>query len=200
MSESTNKQLTEKIAALEAIVEKQSKLIAQTGQRLMELQVRNIKNDMKETPAIDLSDYVNNEDIVQLVTELQSQLDFLEDRAMRRSYNSSLTLDTEKLAPMMNKDGDLPEFPTPLTLKQFKDLDKVELIRLGLYYEIILPDEQEIGHALEQDNSKDAILNISKTKNIEELSKNFDDEQVNEIYDELARYFGIKHRRNSDGW
>ena len=68
-----------------------------------------------------------------------------------------------------------------------------------MFYEIILPDGK-IDHALQQTNSKEAILDINKKKDIIELSKNFDEDQANEIYDELARYFGIKHRRNSDGW
>ena len=63
-----------------------------------------------------------------------------------------------------------------------------------------MPDGEEIDHALQQTNSKEAILDINKKKDIIELSKNFDEDQANEIYDELARYFGIKHRRNSDGW
>ena len=143
---------------------------------------------------------MNNDDIVQLVTELQTQLDALEARTMRRTYNATVQGDDEKLAPITNKDGDLPDFALPVTLKEFKLLEKIDLIRLGVFYEIILPDGEEIDHALQQTNSKEAILDINKKKDIIELSKNFDEDQANEIYDELARYFGIKHRRNSDGW
>ncbi|EER32263.1 conserved hypothetical protein [Candida tropicalis MYA-3404] len=202
---STSEDVNQRISALEALVEKQSKLIAQTGQRLMEMQIKNLKGQLDSStttnqPPVDMSDYITNEDIVQLVTELQTQLDSLEDRTMRRVYNSTLQYDEETLAPIMNRDGELPEFAVPKTLQEFKDLSKKELIRLGVFYEIIVPNEQEVEQALEQDNAKDAILDISKNKDIEEMSKSFDDDQVNEIYDELARYFGIKHKRNSDGW
>lgn len=205
MSTNSQEDVNKRIAALESLVERQSKLIAQTGQRLMEIQIKNIKGQIdnhnsNQQSQIDMSDYTTNDDIVQLVTELQTQLDSLEDRTMRRVYNSTLQYDEESLAPIMNRDGELPEFAVPTTLEEFKELSKVELIRLGLFYEIIIPNEQEVEQALDQDNSKDAILDISKNKDIEEMSKNFDDDQINEIYDELARYFGIKHKRNSDGW
>lgn len=205
MSTNSQEDVNKRIAALESLVERQSKLIAQTGQRLMEIQIKNIKGQIdnhnsNQQSQIDMSDYTTNDDIVQLVTELQTQLDSLEDRTMRRVYNSTLQYDEESLAPIMNRDGELPEFTVPTTLEEFKELSKVELIRLGLFYEIIIPNEQEVEQALDQDNSKDAILDISKNKDIEEMSKNFDDDQINEIYDELARYFGIKHKRNSDGW
>ena len=205
MSTNSQEDFNKRIAALESLVERQSKLIAQTGQRLMEIQIKNIKGQIdnhnsNQQSQIDMSDYTTNDDIVQLVTELQTQLDSLEDRTMRRVYNSTLQYDEESLAPIMNRDGELPEFTVPTTLEEFKELSKVELIRLGLFYEIIIPNEQEVEQALDQDNSKDAILDISKNKDIEEMSKNFDDDQINEIYDELARYFGIKHKRNSDGW
>ncbi|RCK56590.1 Uncharacterized protein MRP8 [Candida viswanathii] len=205
MSSTTdNDDVNKRITALESLVQKQSKVIAQTGQRLMEIQIKNIKGRMddsaKPQPPIDLSDYTTNDDIVQLVTELQTQLDSLEDRTMRRVYNLTLQYDEETLAPMMNRDGELPPFPLPGTLLEFKELSKTELVKLGVFYEIILPNEQELALALEQDNTKDAILDISKNKDIEEMSKLFDEDQVNEIYDELARYFGLKHKRNSDGW
>ncbi|RCK56022.1 Translocation protein SEC66 [Candida viswanathii] len=118
---------------------------------------------------------------------------------MRRVYNLTLQYDEETLAPMMNRDGELPPFPLPGTLLEFKELSKTELVKLGVFYEIILPNEQELALALEQDNTKDAILDISKNKDIEEMSKLFDEDQVNEIYDELARYFGIKHKRKAMG-
>lgn len=193
-----------KVAELEALVKKQASVMVQARQKLVDVELRNKKNqaaqNINQQPALDLTDYVNNDDIVQLVTELQTQLDALEARTMRRTYNATVQGDDEKLAPITNKDGDLPDFALPVTLKEFKLLEKIDLTRLGVFYEIILPDGEEIDHALQQTNSKEAILDINKKKDIIELSKNFDEDQANEIYDELARYFGIKHRRNSDGW
>ncbi|KAI3406659.2 MRP8 [Candida oxycetoniae] len=200
--------IEERVKDLEALIEKQSKIIATTGQKLIEIQINDVKSRMssmdsnpKSTSQIDTEDYVTNEDVVQLVTELQSQLDFLEDRTIRRTYNTSVINDEEKIAPLSNKDGDFPTFPIPQTLGEFKSLAKRDTLRLGLFYEIILPNEEEIKHTLEHgSNSKNGIIDLATNKDISQLESQFDKEQVSEIYDELARYFGIKHRRRSDGW
>lgn len=201
--------INKKIQELEGLIEKQSKVIATTGQKLLEIQVKDVKSRMTELDSgsnkphsFDAADYVGNDDIVQLVTELQSQLDNLEDRATRRTYNSTLTKDEQKLAPLSNKDGDEPQFTLPSTLKEFKDMTKDKVLELGIFYEIILPNEEEINEVLERDtgNSKNDIIDLAKNKDISKLEDQFSDEQVDEVYDELARYFGIRHRKVSDGW
>ncbi|WLF80556.1 mitochondrial ribosomal protein [Lodderomyces elongisporus] len=198
----------DRIARLEALVEKQSKLIATTGQRLLELQVHDVKSKMSQISSsegqsskLDSDEFITNEDVVQLVTELQTQLDFLEDRSMRRTHNSTLKEDTEKLAPLSNRDGDFPEFSIPITFGDFKALSKEGVLRMGLFFEIILPSEGEISETLSKStDTKNDLINLAKNKDISELMNNFDDEQVDDVYDELARYFGIKHRRRADGW
>ena len=142
--------------------------MVQARQKLVDVELRNKKTKLLRISINNLhwtlTDYVNNDDIVQLVTELQTQLDALEARTMRRTYNATVQGDDEKLAPITNKDGDLPDFALPVTLKEFKLLEKIDLIRLGVFYEIILPDGEEIDHALQQTNSKEAILDINKRK------------------------------------
>ncbi|KAI5955036.1 MRP8 [Candida jiufengensis] len=210
-------EINKKVSDLESIIDKQSKLIASTGQKLIEMQINDVKSRMKQIDSnsnstnagsIDTADYVNNDDIVQLVTELQSQLDFLEDRTIRRTYNTSLTSDKDKLAPLSNKDGDFPEFDTPKTFAEFKNLSKEKILEMGFFYEIILPTKEEIDEVLQNDdqsnegnnNSKNDIINISKNKDISKIESEFNDDQINEIFDELARFFGLKLRRVSDGW
>ncbi|KAI5965846.1 MRP8 [Candida pseudojiufengensis] len=204
--------LPKKIQDLESIFEIQSKLIATTKQKLIELQLNEVKSKMKQLDtnnnieSTNTSDFVNNEDIVQLVTELQSQLDSFEDRTLRRTYNSSLNSNTDKIAPLSNKDGDFPDFQIPITIDEFKNLSKEKVIEMGFFYEIILPTKEEIDQVLnsdenkEQNNSKIDIININKNKNISQILSEFSDEQVDEIFDDLARFFGIKLRRVSDGW
>lgn len=197
-----------KILDLEVIVEKQSKVIATTGQKLLEIQIKDVKSRMTDlkgvgnSQSLEAGDFIGNDDIVQLVTELQSQLDSLEDRASRRTYNSTLTKDEQKLAPITNKDGDVADFTVPTTLKEFKNMPKAKVLELGVFYEIILPNEEEINQVLEKDsgNSKNDLIDIAKNKDISKLEEQFDDQQVDEVYDELARCFGITHRRASDGW
>ncbi|KAI5967857.1 MRP8 [Candida margitis] len=203
--------ISKKIQNLEGLVEKQSKVIATTGQKLLEIQVKDVKSRMAQIDSgsgsntsnqFDAADYIGNDDIVQLVTELQSQLDNLEDRATRRTYNSTLTEDEQKLAPLSNRDGDEPSFALPSTIKEFKTLSKARVLELGVFYEIILPNEEEISEVLEKDsgNSKNDIIDLAKNKDISKLEDQFSNEQVDEVFDELARYFGIRYRRVSNGW
>ncbi|KAI5957674.1 MRP8 [Candida theae] len=206
---SSLEEVNKKISDLEIIIEKQSKIIATTGQKLLEIQVKEVKSRMADldsgaskAQSFDTADYIGNDDVVQLVTELQSQLDNLEDRASRRTYNSTLIKDEQKLAPMSNKDGDEPQFSLPSTLKDFKQMPKAKVLELGVFYEILLPNEEEINEVLEKDtgNSKNEIIDLAKNKDVSKLEEQFTDEQVDEVYDEIARYFGITHRRASDGW
>ncbi|CAI5759401.1 unnamed protein product [Candida verbasci] len=200
-------EINQKIANLQEIVSKQSKLIATTGQKLIEVQVQDVKTRManfdknqqqhqqQQQPS---EDFINSEDVVQLVTELQTQLDGLEDRSMRRTYNAAITSDDEKLAPMTNKDGDFPDFKLPTTFKEFKELKKLDIINLGLFYEILLPNEEEINQTeSRQDIDK---INSQKSEKLEDFSKGFTESQVDEIFDELARFFGLRNRRGIDGY
>ncbi|EGW35621.1 uncharacterized protein SPAPADRAFT_58835 [Spathaspora passalidarum NRRL Y-27907] len=214
MPELTLEQLNEQVAKLSGLVERQSKIIAETGEQVLQLQVKDVKTrmsalDMKpQQPEIDLTDYINNEDIVQLVTELQTQLDNLEDRTIRRCSNASITKPSDFLAPLTNRDGDLPDFELPNTLQEFQNLDKVDIIRLAVFYEIIIPNQ---GSELEQ-QPEGVVPGIShapaagatavenNSVDIIELSKQFDEIQAIEIFDELARYLGIKYRKGSNKW
>lgn len=177
-------ELSKQVQELSAVVEKQSKLIAQTGKQLIELQVRDVKSKINEAdlrPDIDTSDFVTNEDIVQLVGELQSQLDALEDRSIARIYNSKLADETSDLEPLTNKDGDLPPDDLfPKNLKEFKSLDKYQVVRLSEFYEILVGAQDE-----------EAILSGKESNTLDERVAAVSDEQSADLRVGLARYLGI---------
>lgn len=206
-------ELNEKFQELTAFVEKQSKLIGQTGKQLIEFQINDVKNKMSKSdgqsqgPPVDTSDFVTNEDIIQLVGELQSQLDFLEERSIRRTFNVQLVNDGDILAPITNKDGELPEDLFPETLKAFKNLDKFQLVQLSEFYELIIPSQQqedlEKFLQSEQISSQDAeklLHGKTDTGSLEDRVKALSPEQLDEVFDELARYIGVKYRKGKGSW
>lgn len=144
-------QLKDQLKILQEDVLKQKKVLQKTTQQLLEYQVEDTRRKLQELPTpnaeIDLSDYTTNDDIIQLVGELQGQLDIVEERAIRRTANSTITLDSErKLAPLRNNDGEeLLDFPT--TLKQFSEIDDDLLIEL-------LRDIKELNESEIEDSGK----------------------------------------------
>lgn len=203
MTDLTVEQLNEKIESLTKIVEKQSALISKTGQQLIEMQVKNVKSKMNQidTKQPDLSDYVLNEDIVQLVGELQSQLDCLEDRTIARIFNSKLgPVSVGKIAPLSNKDGELPTFDYyPQTVTDFSKLKTEEILELCEFYELIVPNDESLQQFLNDEKlqtlEEASNLIENKTK-AEDLSEG----EIKDLQDELARYLGLLHRNSQDAW
>lgn len=204
-------QLNEKFQELTAFVEKQSKLIGQTGKQLIEFQINDVKNKMSKSdgqgPPVDTSDFVTNEDIIQLVGELQSQLDFLEERSIRRTFNVQLTSDDDMIAPITNKDGELPEDLFPKTLKDLKNLDRFQIVQLSEFYELIIPSQQqedlEKFLQSEQISSQDAeklLHGKTDVGGLEDRVKALSPKQLDEVFDELARYIGVKYRKVKGSW
>lgn len=200
-SDLTIEGLNERINGLTKLVEKQSALISKTGQQLIELQVKNVKtgiNNMDKPSSnnsnsnIDLSDYVTNEDIVQLVGELQAQLDSLEDRSINRAMNSGCKQDDDKIASITNKDGETIDELFPKTVKQFKDLSKEALIQLAEFYELIVPDSANVEEFLNDNNSKtiEQAHNNFKSTVGAHMDK-FSPEEIEEIKKQFARFIGL---------
>lgn len=189
------KELNEKVNSLSKIVEKQSALISKTGQQLIEFQVKNVKdrmNNLEPTgPNVDLSDYVTNEDIVQLVGELQSQLDSLEDRCINRLFNSKVSDNTAKIEILSNKDGEIPD-SFPATLHEFKELDRSDVLRLCDFYELIVPDNNNLDSLL-NDDTMETLQQVQDNLNNDLSSKlvNLSEEEVKELKLELARFLGL---------
>lgn len=181
-------ELNAKVASLTALVEKQSKVIALTGQKLMELQVQDVREKIRThdpKPQENL-DYITNEDIVQLVSELQGQLDEYEARSIKRLYNSKIIDDSGELAPISNKDGDFPpEFPK--TLGEFKDISVKRLVELALFYEILVPEELTKA-AQEQILGGQEVTDFTVT---DELVESFKGQNGDELFKELAQWLGL---------
>lgn len=198
--------LEKKVLELEALVAKQSLVLASTGKQLMELQVKDVKTRMHlldaKQPKFDPEDYVSNEDIVQLVCELQGQLDLLETRTIRRNINAQISLDdAEKpLAPLSNKDGDVPD-DYPATLAALKELSNSEVVRLCQFYELIEENEVNLElqaivdseHLTPEDATK--LLADPQHKDAAATANELSDEEVTELFDELCRYIGVRYRR-----
>lgn len=201
--------LAAKVAELTALVNKQSQALAQTGKQVLELQMKDIKTKMATTDSkpdkIDTEDFVTNEDIVQLVGELQGQLDHMEDRNIKRVCNSAVTADSEPstaLAPLSTRDGEpAPPF-FPATVGDLLRLQPVELVQLCDYYELIEPNEpsEDLSELLKGESLllQDAQKLFAPQKQdilAHERVQHLSAEEVHELFDEFARFIGVRIRR-----
>lgn len=187
--------LTKRVDALTAYVEKQAKMIGKTGEQLVSMQVKNVKELMAGGGSkIDMEDYITNDDIVQLVGELQGQLDALEERTTRRMFNCHLSVENDEglIAPITNQDGETPLEFLPKTLGEFKNLDKKSIVQLCHFYEIIkevLPGNFQPG---DEGNGETEEAFWKRMENLSE-------KEVDEYHDELAKYLGLRVRK-CGGW
>lgn len=172
--------LQKKIKELEAIVQKQTVILAKTGQQVLDLQLSAKKKDLNGIPDAPKlggdSGLITQEDVNELVGELQGQLDFLELRTIRRGINLAIENEDGILAPLPDADGEEPA-TFPKTLKEFKQLSDSRVMELSGYYQL-LPDADEVTSRLSE----------------------FSQEELYEIYDSLARYLGIKYRKIKGNW
>lgn len=204
----SSKDLEEKVKELTELVHKQSKLVAQTGKQLMELQLKDVKNKMAgmevKQPKIDTEDFATNEDVAQLVFEVLNQLDYLEDRNVARSYNSHILSQSSlatKIAPLPNKDGELAPAKFPSTVQELQDLKPIEVIQLCEFYDLFV-DEPTSDEALSTSNSPEDVLkmiNANDTISAQDRLLSSSEEDLNEIFDELTRYIGVRIRKGT-GW
>lgn len=167
---------------------------------------------------------VANEDLVQLVTELQGQLDLLDSRSVRRSANAFAAQDSDLIAPLPGNDGYIPgESPVPTTtssevdeeestlpknafpktIKGFTSLPKKDVEAWLQYYELLPPDEAELRDLLSQ------AAGSSQNSEKEEAAKNnvasstsdlLSEEEANTHFDILARFLGLRVRKSADVW
>ncbi|CAK7900929.1 hypothetical protein CAAN1_11S00540 [[Candida] anglica] len=208
-------QLSEQVRNLTAIVEKQSQIIAQTGQQVLDLQVKDVKSKMNSMdidggkPSIDVDDFVTNEDIVQLVGELQGQLDFLEDRGIKRVINS--TIDKTDLraiiAPLTNRDGELPNNEIfPNTVDEFLNISPPTIILLCEFYELINNNNDESlqklleSGAVSSIEEAHAVFQQQQSESLEDKLKAYTPQQLDIFVDELARYLGLRFRKQKSVW
>lgn len=206
-------ELNKRVDELTELVRKQSEVIAKTGKQMMEYQVKDVKsrmaslNTQQPQQKIDTDEFATNDDLVQLVTELQSQLDFLEDRNVKRVYNSHISENDDPstlVAPLTNKDGEHPPEFYPKTLGELKNIDAASLLQLCEFFELIVEnnDPEAMAELMKLDKltQEDAEkLFNPKPKSLEEKLKGLKKEDEVELFDELARFIGVRVRRGL-GW
>ncbi|CCH60111.1 hypothetical protein TBLA_0C03070 [Henningerozyma blattae CBS 6284] len=206
--------LKKQVAALQEIVQKQSLLISKTGENVMAMQVKNQGKEMEKmgiTPARSSSadlinaDIATNDDLVQLVGELQGQLDTIEERSIRRVVNSTKTKDDDVLAPLPNPDGDTPTFSDdlfPKTIGEFKAIDDFKLYRMAKFYEVLQPSmKQQEAFEDFMDGKAENFYSADLTDDeinaeIKKLSK----DELEDAFNDLARYLGAVARRGESTW
>ncbi|CAI4044553.1 hypothetical protein SKDZ_11G0740 [Saccharomyces kudriavzevii ZP591] len=212
--------LQKQISELQDLVKKQSLIISKTGERVLELQVAKQKNAVSDfdskfsksiskksgsTAQFDATDFATNEDLVELVKELQGELNFIEERSIRRLVNSMKKGDDDVIAPLPNADGDIPDTSDgvfPKSLKEFRDIADLKLIRLAKFYERLPPtlkEQEDFENFLE---GKVEAFHINETtdeevsKELEKFSKN----ELDDAFNDVARYLGLSLRRGTEIW
>lgn len=196
---------------------KASLLISKTGESVMQLQLDKQRADVKKfddnfstlkvkESAIDPTDFATNGDLVELVGELQGELSHIEERAIRRTINSTKTDSNDTLAPMPNLDGDIPTLKEKhlfvATLGKFENIGDEQLYRLAKFYERLPPamkEEEDFAKIVSGKVEEININEISDAEIREELKK-YSKEELNEIFNEVARYLGVRCRRGANIW
>ncbi|AET41536.1 Mrp8p Ecym_8253 [Eremothecium cymbalariae DBVPG len=209
--------LKKQVEELQSLVKRQSLLISKTGQSVLEMQVSKQKKDIADfddnyLPAgsnnnnagtLDTTGFATNEDLVQLVGELQGQLDSMEERSVRRVTNSTKTESKDFLTPLPNADGEIPDPKNglfPLTLGHFEKLEDIKLYKLAKFYELLAPSIKEQEKFEEFLEGKVGDFHISETPDddIEKELKSLSKEELDDIFNDVARYLGIRVRRGTD--
>lgn len=195
----TQKQIDE----LKAQLQKQRKVITDTAQQLLKLQLAEAKNRLSAIPnpanlasgdseeGKDATDFVTNKDLVQLVAELQGQLNILDQKSIRRVANVQALEDSDKIYPLPNSDGELPA-NFPATLGEFKALNNGDLISLSAYYDLLPETAEQEARMKAFIEGKIKSPNTPTEFKADEYSK----EQLAEFYSELRFYCGIMYSRD----
>ncbi|AMD22751.1 HHL019Wp [Eremothecium sinecaudum] len=208
--------LKAQIEELQALVKKQSVLLSKTGHSVMELQLQNQKKDIKNlddkyltkggSSKLDTTDLATNDDLVQLVGELQGQLDIMEERSIKRLVNSTKTEANDFLAPVPNADGEIPSVEDdgifPRTLGDFEKLDSTQLYQLAKFYELLAPTlkEQEKFEDYLEGKVESFHINSTAIDDVKKEVESLSEEQLDDIFNDVARYLGIKSRRGTSVW
>ncbi|QLG70552.1 hypothetical protein HG535_0A04930 [Zygotorulaspora mrakii] len=210
--------LKTQVAELQELVKRQTLLISKTGQNVLELQVSKQRSDVNSfgsskqssgskvsNPQVESADLATNEDLVQLVGELQGQLDTIEERSIRRLANSAKVDAHEFLSPLPNADGEIPLAEGnlfPRTLKEFKAITNISLFKLAKFYELLPPSlkEQEAFEDFLEGKVQDFHIDEIPDEEVEKELKKYSADQLEDVFNDLARYLGLKQRRGTATW
>lgn len=221
-------ELRKEVEQLSSQVKKNSKAIVDTGSQLLRVQVDKERRSLKslnldgdqpskvsntesddEGGHEEKGEALTSDDLVELVTELQGQLDLLDERSIRRTANVLITADDEPIAPVPGRDGGYPddELPEdaeddrpgkfPATLKEFKNMSDEVLNYWLRWYELLPPDEAELQDILNRAGATMEDLGMDKPP---ESDIGATKEEVDKNYDTLARYLGLRTRRTPNAW
>lgn len=135
-------------------------------------------------------------EVVDLVAELQGQLDVLDERSIRRTANAGITNDDDRVAPLPGSDGVSPEADDgfPQTLKEFKAMGPKLVEQWARYYELLPPDENEIQELLARAGAEDEDIEVPP------MPASYSPEQMDDMFDNLARFMGLRVRRSKGVW
>lgn len=160
--------LEEDVAQLKEQVRKLQKVLASTGQQVMQLQMHQHKQvidniDLKTQDLQKLapstvvaprcSDVVTESDLGDMVVELQGQLALLDKRNIIRILNSR---SKSKLLPLPNADGE--EHPSfPANIEALRKLSDKELFEQWNHFEM-LSESETLDDLLEKDGTEGAAV------------------------------------------
>ncbi|EEQ38369.1 hypothetical protein EJF18_30783 [Clavispora lusitaniae] len=201
--------ITTQIKELTALVNKQNEVIAKTGKQVLELQMKDVRTkmaniDMKPVK-VETEDFATNEDIVQLVGELQIQLDHMEDRNIKRVFNSNLTSSSDPdalIAPLSTRDGEPAPENFPATVGELLKLQAADILQLCEYYDLLPPEEpsEELAELLKNDDLSAAdaqklFAPDRQEQSLEERVKALSSTATDNMFDDFARFIGVRIRR-----
>lgn len=206
--------LKQQVSELQELVKRQSLIISKTGQNVLELQVARQKSDVdsfgkgpvaKSVGQLESADYATNEDLVQLVGELQGQLETIEERSIRRLVNSTKSEPKDLLSPLPNADAEIPvvgEGFFPRSLQEFEKITNTVLYKLAKFYELLPPSLKEQEQFEDYLEGKVEEFHISEIKDeeVEKELKKYSSDQLDDIFNDVARYLGLKTRRGTSTW
>lgn len=206
--------LKQQVAELQELVKRQTLIISKTGQNVLELQVSKQRSDVdsfgkpsgkSNIAQLETADYATNEDLVQLVGELQGQLETIEERSIRRLVNSGKTDAKDLLAPLPNADAEIPVVDTglfPRSLGEFEHISDVALFKLAKFYELLPPSlkEQEQFENFLEGKVEEFHISELKDEEVKKELEKYSSDQLEDVFNDVARYLGLRVRRGTATW
>lgn len=199
----TIESLQKQVDHLTKLVEKQNKIILSTGEKLMQLQLQHQRDKHMELEAKNKhfgepsTDFVTNEDIVQLVGELQGQLLTLDYKSFGRVANSTMG-SHEPLEVIPNHDGEYPpESIFPSTKQDFEDFDNLKVFILARFYELLPPSSSDEVDEIFIKHFDNLAVDEKESKTLESemdllLPETSDRDS---LFNKLAMYLGLGVRK-----
>lgn len=150
-AEITTKSLATQVMQLASLVKQNTRLMIQHGEDIMRIDASRMGISSTTGEPIQSASAQPGQDemIGELVQELQTKLDELEERSVRRTANSHVREPSDLLEWMPSPDPDSPE-PSSLTLDEFEKIGAKDLLNSMKFYGLAhyeegmpLPTERE---------------------------------------------------------